>query len=294
METLASDLPATADNTALGNAPEADAGGSEAKGDGAAPSAPEAGSPATKVKDPVQERFDKLTREKYDALREGDRKGYLLEQRERELAELKAKLEARETTQVAPATTFPTLEQYGYDEAKFIAAVTAYNKATTEASRAAAREEAQEIIRAEREAARAEQAQQTWKQKESDFKKSKPDYDEKVMRDPRDGGPIITQSMAQIITESDVGPAVVYHLSENTELSAAIAKLPQIEQARAIGRIEARIEAEKQKPKPAVSQAPPPVAKVDGSDAPIEKSPSEMSDAEFAKWRKKQIAARRG
>ena len=295
METLASGnaAPANADNTAAVDAPEADAGGADTNGDGSAPSLTEAQAPA-KVKDPIQERFDKLTRDKYDALREGDRKGYLLEQRDRELADLRAKLEARENKQVAPADAFPTLESVGYDEGKFIAAVAAYNKATTDAARAAAREEAQGIIRAERDAAKAEQASKSWATKEAEFLKSKPDYAEKV----RDNDELkITKEMADVIRESDIGPQVAYYLGENPDKAAAIAQLPPLIQAREIGRIEAKLEAAKAPLKPAVSQAPPPVGKIDADDAPavlkVDSADSDtLSDKEWTRRRNAQEQAR--
>jgi hypothetical protein len=284
METLASGnaAPANADNTVTANASEADANDALATGDGSAPSAPEAGSPAPK-KDAVQERIDKLTREKYDALRERDRQAYENERIQQRLAEL----EKAPTQQVAPANDFPTLEQYGYDESKFNAAVAAHiAKVTREQGTAAA----QEAIRAEREAEQQRRVGESWAKKEAEFIKSKPDYLEKV----RDNASLpITQSMAQLIKDSDVGPQVAYYLGENEAQAAAIARMPPLAQAREIGRIEARIEAEKAKPRVAVSQAPPPPPKIDAGDAQAEKSPSEMSDSEFAKWRKKQISARR-
>jgi hypothetical protein len=123
--------------------------------------------------------------------------------------------------------------------------------------------------------------------------KSKPDYAEKVIEGGKRGDWKCTPEMAQVIKESELGTALAYHLAENPDKSAAIAQLPPLAQARELGRIEARIQAEKANPKPPVSQAPPPVNKVEAADAKVDKSPSEMSDTEFAKWRKKQIAQRR-
>src|SRR3990172_11109261 len=136
MESLAP-TPANADNTALADVPETDVEGTEANGDGSAPSLPEAQTPAPK-KDAVQERIDKLTREKYDALRKRDRETY---QREALEARLKA-LETAPKPEVAPQNDFPTLESVGYDEGKFYAAVAAFTKGSTEAAKAAAHEAA--------------------------------------------------------------------------------------------------------------------------------------------------------
>src|SRR6478736_4476881 len=101
METLAScnSAPAIADNTAQVDAPEADAKGTDTTGDGSAPSVPEADTSAPKVKeDPVQKRIDQLTREKYDALRERDRRDYELERLNARLKEL----ETAKPAEVAP------------------------------------------------------------------------------------------------------------------------------------------------------------------------------------------------
>lgn len=290
METLAPNTPANAENTAQVDAPEADAEGVEANGDGSAPSAPEAGTPAPK-KDAVQERIDKLTRDKYDALREADRRSFEIQQRDAEIARLKALTEGSANKQVAPAGDFPTLEQSGYDEGKYQAAVLAHvTKLASEYGKTAA----EQALKAERERLDAEQANKTWATKEAEFLKSKPDYREKVYRHPRDGGPAVTNEMLAAVQDSPMGPQVMYYLAENVEASVAIANLPPLAQAREIGRIEAKLEAAKAPPpKPAVSQAPPPVKKVDGDEAQVEKDPSTMSDAEFAKWRRRQIAQRR-
>lgn len=287
METLApgSAPPANADNTANANATEADAGVAAADSDGSAPSVPEADTPAPK-KDPVQERIDKLTREKYDAYRDRDRKDYELERVNARLAEL----ETAKQEQVAPANDFPTLEQFGYDEGKFQAAVAAHfkNLATTEARTAA-----QEQIRAEREAASREQANKSWSAKEAELIKSKPDYVDKV----RNAATLpITKEIQQELMGSEFGPQVALHLVENPEKAHAIMAMPLSAQLREIGRIEAKFEAEKAKP-PAVSKAPPPVSKVDVDDAPttvrVDTAESDgLSDREWTRRRNAQEQAR--
>jgi hypothetical protein len=281
METLAP-VPANADLAPVENA-ATDVNASTTEGDGSAPSVPEADTPAPK-KDAVQERIDKLTREKYDALRERDRRDYEIERLRAEVEQFKAP-----KAEIAPQNDFPTLEQYGYDEGKYQAAVAShYSKIAAEQGTKAA----QAALQEERARQQQEQANKSWATKEAEFLKSKPDYAEKVKRDPRDGGPIISQSMAQVIMESGMGPQLAYHLAENVAESALIAQMPPLQQARELGRIEAKLELAKAPPKPVVSQAPPPVGKVEAADVKVDKEPSQMSDAEFAKWRKRQIAQR--
>jgi hypothetical protein len=293
METLASGIaaPANADNTAQVDAPEADAEGTEAKGDGSAPSVPEADTPAPK-KDAVQERIDKLTRDKYDNARLADQRGYELDRERSERKRLEAEiseLRKAQTTQVAPGKR-PTLEQFGYDVDKFNEAIDAYNEAKSASAKEAAREAALEVIRAEREAEAAERANKTWAQKEAELIKSKPDYVEKVQRATTLP---ISEEIQKVLHGHELGPQIALHMVENAEASRAIARMPLEVQLMEVGRISAKLEAAKAPPKPAVSQAPPPVNKVDSADAQAEKTPAEMTDNEFAKWRKKQIAARR-
>lgn len=280
METLVSGNAAPAANAVLASdgTTETDVESGTADGVESATTAPEASTPAPK-KDAVQERIDKLTREKYDHARRADQKDYENERLRAELDALKAKPQ-----EVAPPTEFPALAQFDYDEGKHQAAVVAHVTQLAEKIGEAA---AEKKLNAYLATVEAEKASQTWSQKETEFKKSKPDYADKVYRHPRDGGPVISPSMAQLLRESPLGPQVAYYLSENVEASAAIAQLPVNSQAREFGRIEAKLEAVKAPPKPLVSQAPPPVAKVDASEGELEKAPEDMTQAQFNKWRKK-------
>ncbi len=269
---------------------KADANAAPPSDEGSAPSAPKAGTSedTSSWTEKAQKRYDELTRKTYDSLSRAERAEYRAQLAEHKLAELETQQKAK-TEPVAP-DNFPTLEQYGYDEGKYQAAVATHvTKIATEQGKTAA----QAALNEERQRQQEENVGKSWATKEAEFSKSKPDYADKVKRDPRDGGPVISKPMADLIMGSQLGPQVAYYLAENAEKSAAIANLPPIEQAREIGRIEAKLELAKLPPAPVVSQAPPPVSKVDSDDAPAEKSPNDMTDTEYAKWRKKQIAARR-
>lgn len=287
METLASatGAPANAENTATADTGEADANPVEATGDGSAPSAPEAGTPAPK--DRVQERIDTLTREKYDALRERDRKDYEIERLRAEVA----KFQEAPAQQVAPANDFPTLEQYGYDEGKYQAAVASHiSKIAQEQGTAAARE----AFNAEKQRQQAEQANQSWAQKEAELIKSKPDYVEKVQQAATLP---ISQEIQQALKGHELGPQIALHMVENAEASRAILRLPLPLQLMEVGRIAAKIEAAKAAPKPAVSQAPAPIPKVDADESPtnirVDTADGEqLSDKEWARRRNLQEQAR--
>jgi hypothetical protein len=99
--------------------------------------------------------------------------------------------------------------------------------------------------------------------------------------------------MAGEIHASDVGPELAYHLGKNPDVAAEISLLPERDAIRRMAFLEVELKAEKAKAKPnTVSGAPPPPPKIPAGDAKIEKNPSDMTDAEFSKWRRRQIAQR--
>jgi signal recognition particle GTPase len=260
--------PATADTNALAATPETEVTEGTSNAADSAPASPE---PAAPERDKVQERFDRLTKEKYDALRAADTERY---QRER----LQAELEALRTKPdpVVPET-LPTLEQFEYDEAKYRTALAAYYKAE-------ARREVDSAFKEREQQQRAQERTSTFQKRQAEFIASKPDYAEKVLSNP---SLPITQDMREAILDSDLGPQVAYYLAENVEKAEAIAQLSPLAQAREIGRIEARLEAAKAPPPPAVSKAPPPPPSIAASDSVVDKDPDQMSIEEWKKWRDK-------
>lgn len=280
METLASDsvAPANADNTAPVETANPDGEAAETNGEGTAPSTPEARAPE---RDKVQERIDKLTREKYDGLRDLDSARYQIERMREQMAQYEREDREEEAKEKSEANKIPTLESCGYDETKYQAAIAAHfsNLATEQAGKVT-----EEKLKAARDAEKAQEAQTRWKAKETDFAKSKPDYYEKVY----DRSLTLTPEMVQASAESEKGPAVLYHLAENRELALTMSRLPPLTQAVEIGRIVERLS--KPVAAPAVSQAPPPPPKVDAPATAADKSPEDMigsTPAAFAKWRRK-------
>lgn len=111
------------------------------------------------------------------------------------------------------------------------------------------------------------------------------DFNEKVSRNPKSGGPVISTIMAEALIESDAGIDVAYYLASNPKESERIAKLPPVAQARAVWELEGKV---KDQRRPALSKAPPPVKPVRGSSG-NSKPVSEMSMAEYASYRQKQM-----
>lgn len=217
----------------------------------------------------VQRRIDRAVRQKYEA--------------EARANELERQLrEYQQTQRAAPkqANEAPKLEQFDniedYVEAK---------------ARYVARSEMNETLSAQerKEAERQAQAAQartaeTWAKRAAAAKAEMPDFDEVVassdiqFKDP---------SILQAIAESEIGPKIAYYLASNPDEADEIAGMAGAAAIRAIGRLEAKLEYGKA----SVTKTPAPIKPV-GQKAQASKSPTEMSPAEFAKWRKGFIASR--
>lgn len=181
----------------------------------------------------------------------------------------------------------PKLEDFNYDETLWKAALIKH--ASTEAARQVRAELQQEQAQA-----KIRTRDESFVKRQMEFAKDKPDYQEKAFYAP------MSDAMVEIIKESDVGPAVAYFLGNNRDIAQRIATMSERDAAREIGKIEARLEVPKPAavipPKTKVSEAPPPVPKIEASGDPVikrELSDATLSDAEFAKIRKRQIAQRR-
>jgi hypothetical protein len=234
------------------------------------------------VTDRVRSRFDELTKNWRTAERDRDHW--------RELA-------LRNQQQPEPARPEPavdtkpkTLADFEYDEGKY----QAYLFAETE-KRAVTAAERRLQQQAERDTA--ERRKATFVQREQEFSKDKPDYLEKT-RDPRVP---ITPAMAEVMGESEDGPALAYYLANNLPIADQIARLPPLAAARELGRIEMKLAAEREKAKDAkkVSDAPPPAPRLEGSgDATPKPSPDsadsdKLSNEDWLAARNKQANRKR-
>jgi hypothetical protein len=226
--------------------------------------------PAKAVKDGVQRRIDELTR------------NWRQEQREKQ--QLLEMLHQQKPVEPTPAvqSKLPTLEEYGYDEAKYQVALLEYADKRAEA--------VVERRLTEADQKRAEQTRiESFVTRQKEFAKATPDFDDKVLRDPTLP---ITHAMRDVIIDSPAGPELAYYLAENREAAEAISKLPAHLAALEMGRIEGRLSALKEvktRPVPVVSKAPPPAPKVDQAEVPLERSQEDMTADEWAKWREKQL-----
>lgn len=195
----------------------------------------------------VGKRINELTREKHDALREAQ---YWKEQA--------LKATKAEPAQEAPAQASkpeikgkPKLQDFDFDPEAHAEALVEWTLNQREQAKAA------------------ESRVQTLQQKEQAFAEEHPDYFE-VTRAPHVP---FTQAVISLMAEADKPADVAYHLAKNLDELAAIAAMTPIAAARAIGRIEAKLEAP---PAPAVpreppkktTNAPPPPKTVSGAGKP--------------------------
>lgn len=221
----------------------------------------------------VGKRINELTREKYEAKREAERlAAELAALRQQKQPEAKASADDPE----------PTLESCGWDPERF--------------SRESARWEIrQELTRREnqyREAQKAKQAEadaESFRARVEELEKVSPGAWEKAVTAPIN----VTEPMAEVIKDSEVGPHIAAWLAENLDEADAISSMSPYQAAKMLGQIEAMIQGNlRAKPKVATTNAPPPPPKVKGS-APAVKSPEQMTMAEYVAWRSKTESKRR-
>jgi hypothetical protein len=235
----------------------------------------------------IGRRIDELTRLRRDAERERDHW--------REMA-MRQQHQPDPPKAPEPPATLPTLESVGYDESKYQAALLKYaESAATKAAEAVLQRREQERVEKER--------TDTWQKRQAKFAEKTHDYTDKVT----DPSLPISQAMTEVIMESEVGPELAYYLANNREIAASIAQLPERAAARELGRLEATLSQQKAAatrpaatPKPIVSQAPPPPATLETSDAatpsvkPTDpESDKAYSDKDWFKARERQLARKR-
>lgn len=223
----------------------------------------------------VGKRIDELTKEKHDARRAAEdatrERDYWREQAQKgqqQPAEAPAQEARNETGE-------PTLEDSDYDLTEF------------------QRKHYQWMRSQEKQQEQATQRQASFLEKQAAFAAENPDY-HAVVSAPHVP---ITQQVAEIVMETDNPPAVAYYLAQNLSEATAIAQMTPHNIARAIGRIEAKLEAPpapeapRQPVSKTVTKAPAPVTTLSGSPA-VKKSYDDMSMKEYDAARRKERAAK--
>lgn len=228
----------------------------------------------------VQKRLDELTRNWREAERREAALLALLQQN---------RTQPEATPRPAQDDKPKTLADFDYDEGKFQAHI--FEQAERRSVEAARRE-----LTAAQERDAAERRKSSFKSRSTEFAKTVEDFESVAY----DRSLSISPDMAEVIQDSDDGPALLYHLGKNPDIAEKIAQLPPKAAARELGKIEARLAFEREKAKPnKVSGAPPPPPKVEGADPgnlsvkPDDPESDKLSDQEWARKRNKQLERRR-
>lgn len=239
-----------------------------------------------KEPDWFRKRFDEITAKRYAEKSEDDRRYQALAQERDAL---------RQQLQQQPKDEKPkTLADFEYDEAKFQEHV--LSQVEKRAEQAARRVRAEEQSQAQ-----IERRNRKFQEREIAFEKETKDY-----RDVAHYAPI-SQGVAEIIQELDSGPELAYYLGKNRDIALTLNDLPPHVAAVELGRIDARLSAEKAtkaaalaaaKAAKAVTNAPEPASRIEGSGDPgsvkaDEPDSDKLSDAEWARRRNKQLARKR-
>ena len=137
---------------------------------------------------------------------------------------------------------------------------------------------------------REQQKQQTsvktaYQEREEAVRDKYPDFDV-AYKHPSEGGPAISQLMADVIRKSEHGPELFYHLGKNVNESHRICGMDPIDQVRELTRLEAKVAANPSVRK--VSSAPEPIKPIAGAaPTPVKYSTTDprsiktMSDSEW-------------
>jgi len=223
-----------------------------------------------KKPDPVQKRIDELTRKRRDAERDAE---YWRQQ---------AQKQPEKPVEEVKPEPLKTLADFDYDESKYQSHL--FGKAQEGAV-----ESARQVLKEEQSQQSASRKISDFRGREAEFSKDVDDYHEVVQnRDLR-----INQVMADVATEMDGGPEVLYYLGKNPDLADKISQLSPLSAAREMGRLEAKIQSQEKSGKQ-VSEAPAPAPKLTAVEPSITKSLDELEQRDFNKARRDYIANKRG
>lgn len=231
------------------------------------------------LKDPVEKRIGKLTKKWRTTERERDFERAKRLEAEAELAKLKSQI---------PSADKPKREDFE-DDAEFLEALTDWKvesklKTHSEVVTKKIGEDAEKQAAAE-----IEQELEEISEKGQDKYE---DYGAVVF----DKDLVLTQGMVETALLTDIAEDILYYLGKNPDISAAIGEMSALRAAKEIGKIEARLVAEKKKPDEKKADPPAPAKKLTQTPEPIDpvrstgaidKDPSQMSAKEYRAWREK-------
>lgn len=219
----------------------------------------------------IQKRIDRAVRQRYEA----EARAKMLEER---LAALETRSAPPQRTQVDDSE--PTLDKFDTLD-QYVAAKAAYIAKKQIESTLSERETRQMAAYAE---AERQKTAESWNQRLEKATAEMPDFEDVIANSSIP----MTEPMQQAIMTSDVGPRLAYYLATHPDEAMQIVQRSPIEAIRLLGKIEAKLEATPVQT--VVTSAPAPVKPLSGKSS-VKKNPADMTDAEYAKWRKSGRAA---
>jgi len=146
---------------------------------------------------------------------------------------------------------------------------------------ALAAQKAQALIEQREQQRQQSEVLETFHEKEEEARTKYDDFDQ-VAYNPNLP---ITQVMAQAIQASDVGPDVAYHLGANPKEAERISKLPPLQQAKEIGKLEAKLADSPPVKKTSTAPAPiTPVTARNSGDASYDTTDPRSLKMSMAEW----------
>lgn len=245
--------------------------------------------PAATPEDEAKQKADAEKAEAEKAERKKNRTREYIAKLNRERAELAAKVaeyeqRSKSTTAAPPqADGKPTLEQYDFDQNKYLEALADWK---VEQRLKAHEDETKKTEGTQRQ----QEIEATYNTKVADFIDDHPDFPEVVnsIRYP------LPPEVQSAVMAHDKGPEIAYHLGTNDDDAFQLASIQPHLAAAAVDRLASRLTAAHEAPhtpatpKP-VSQTPTPAPTVSGR-SPTETPPEKLTDAE---WFKRQQEKRR-
>lgn len=128
-----------------------------------------------------------------------------------------------------------------------------------------------------------------WQERETAFMAATKGYQETVTAYIEDEVGQLSDVARRSILESEVGPNLLHYLAKNPDEAERIAELSPVRQVAELGKLETKLSPAARK----ASSAPAPITPVGNSGSTSTKKLAEMTQDEFDKARRKQIAQRR-
>jgi len=179
----------------------------------------------------LQKAINKKTREKYEAIRRADAAELKLQMAEQYIQSLQPQVQPQ-NPQTPAVQGKPTRESCGYDEELYIESMADWK--------------AEQKVQGIRQELTQQQAQRQMEEQGTRFNQRVAELEKKMPGawQRATTAPLVTTPiMEQVIFHSDVGPEVGVYLAEHLDDAQAISRLPPMQQAVAMGRIEAAVKA---------------------------------------------------